>query len=278
MKHFFKIIIKYTIVVCVKMYYTIVWIFQIIRSTDFRNHIKKENGELVTILANGPSLKNEINNIDFSKGEFCVVNFFYKSPFFKVIKPKYYMLADPNFFKEEDYIKSLIDSIEWDVKLFVPYIHMSHKRIRNYGNNHIEIIPYHTITCQGFNRIRKWAYNKGISMPKPQNVLVASIFNCINMNYHEIHLYGTDHSWITEIRVNNKNEVCLTDSHFYDDKNVELKPWLSGSGKPFEMGEILHRLATTFESYHYLQEYAKQEDCHIINFTKNSFIDAFERR
>ena len=116
-------------------------------------------------------------------------------------------------------------------------------------------------------------------MPRPQNVLVPSIFNGINMGYNEIIIYGADHSWTENIRINNANQVCLTDSHFYDQEEVSLKPWRKATeGREiYKMYEILWDLSNTFKSYHTLREYADTQGCHIVNKTGGSYIDAFDR-
>ena len=115
-------------------------------------------------------------------------------------------------------------------------------------------------------------------MPRPQNVVIPSIFIGINEGYKQIDLYGVDHSWTKEIRVNNNNQVCLINSHFFDNKTPELKPWHKGIGEPvYKMHEILRDLAWMFDGYYKLREYADNIGCRIINKTPDSFIDAFER-
>jgi hypothetical protein len=155
---------------------------------------------------------------------------------------------------------------------------MKSKGVQMYKKNpHLHIIPYYDYTFEGFKSIRYWLFRRGLAMPKPQNVLVPSIFNSINMGYKEIRIYGADHSWTESIRVDDENKVCLTDPHFYDKKKVNMRPWLKCSGEHYLMHEILRDLAWMFESYHVLRDYAEHCGCRIVNCTRNSYIDAFEK-
>ena len=205
------------------------------------------------------------------------VNFFYKSPYFQELKPSYYVLADPFFFSDEQ-LMLILDAVCWPMTLYVPYRYWKTVRLmRMCPNKHIQVIPYHTGHYMGFDCFRTWIYKHGLSMPVAQNVLIPCIFNAINMGYKTIKLYGADHSWTETIRVNSSNEVCLVDSHFYDNSAMSLKPWKKLTGETYLMHEVLRDLAQMFDSYHYVRKYADQVGCKIINCTKNSFIDAFER-
>lgn len=262
------------------IFQTLAFGIRVLLKTDFKNHISKVNNvSILTILANGPSLKDNLDQINFTQGEFSVVNDFYKSPYYQKIKPQYHVLMDPLYFRKNEDIKPFVDSVHWDMKLIVPYYAWKGvNMLRNMPNKHIEVIPCNMVSYNGFECFRNWIYQQGLAMPKAQNVLVASIFAGINMGYKEIRLYGVDHSWTESIRVNDKNEVCLTDSHFYDTEEVNLLPWHKASGEQYKMHEVLRDLAQMFDSYHQLRKYADFRDCKIVNCTKDSFIDAFNRR
>ena len=164
------------------------------------------------------------------------------------------------------------------MKLFVPYYAWKQQKLFSVElNPHVEIIPFHTVEYNGLNCFRHFFYKKGLSMPKAQNVLVPSIFNAINMGYKEICLYGVDHSWTRTLCVNNQNLVCAIDSHFYDTTEKKMEPYLKRPGESFMLHELLRAFANMFESYQILRNYADYMGCRIINYTKDSFIDAFER-
>ena len=128
-------------------------------------------------------------------------------------------------------------------------------------------------------KLEYFLYKKGISAPGSQNVLITSIYAMINMGYSKIFLYGADHSWTSQMIVNQSNQVCLSDHHFYDILPSALNPWLKADGSPYKMHEILDDLRRAFYSYHELNSYALYIGAvTIINMTKMSFIDAFEKQ
>lgn len=281
MKKILKKTIKRILNFILKFFNTLKFLALVVVKTDLRNHIQKVEGTgLMTILANGPSLKDDLDKIDFTKGDFCVVNDFYKSPWYSKIKPKYHVLADPLYFRTDEDIQPFVDAVKWNMTLFVPYNAWKKMNILNKNpSDFITVVPYHSVNYQGFESLRNWFYEKGLSMPGPQNVLVPSIFNTINMGYNEIKIYGADHSWTENIRVNNLNQVCLVDSHFYDKEQVKLLPWRKGTpGREiYKMQEVLRDLAQMFDSYHDINKYSDFKNCRIVNCTANSYIDAFER-
>lgn len=263
--------------IIIKIYNTIIWfVFQTIHY-GFKNRLEKpKENELITILGNGPSLREDINKIDFGKGQFCVVNYFLDSSLFNSLKPQYYLLADPVFFQSETMIESIVEKVHWEMQLFVPYI-IWKKRFKKRTFEWLKIIPYNDYSYQGFKCVKFWLYKKGWSMPTPQNVLVPSLFNAINMGYKEIRLYGADHSWTKSLCVTKDNVVCAIDSHFYDNK-VSINPyWKGREGCYYKLYEFFRDLSKTFESYHQIREYAERVGSRIINCTEDSFIDAFDK-
>ena len=54
-------------------------------------------------MGNGPSLKNDIDNLlkHKSQMDFCVVNYFANTEFFKELKPSHYVLIDPVFWNNQ---------------------------------------------------------------------------------------------------------------------------------------------------------------------------------
>jgi len=257
-----------------KIYYTIKYFILILLRTDLRNHLSRvEGANILCVLGNGPSLNEDIKSINFNNADFCVVNRFYLSPYYKIVKPKYYVLADPAFFEKEEEMMKIVDGVDWNMVLFVTYSGWEKMNfLQTLSNEKIKVVPYHAIPYIGFKSLQIFFYKRGLSMPKAQNVLVPSIFNGINMGYKEIRLYGADHSWTRTLGVNSQNQVCAIDTHFYDKGKVNFVPYNS-----LKMHELLRAFAQMFESYHQIRWYADKVGCRITNCTKESFIDAFER-
>ena len=54
-----------------------------------------------------------------------------------------------------------------------------------------------------------WLHKRGWVSPNGSNVSIGAIYSAILNGYKEINLLGLEHSWMKDIRVNDKNEVVL---------------------------------------------------------------------
>ncbi len=275
-----------------KIFFSLKWLLLQIKNENFKNHvsnIKIGSDKSIAILGNGPSLIKDIeklikNDID----NYLVVNDFISSSLFNSVRPKYYILADPAYFDPNINDKSieetlrLLCEIEYELFLFVPFIYFEIFSVNNpnsISNINLKVIPYHTNEYRGFERIRFYLYRAGLSMPKVQNVIIPAIFNSINMGYRNVYLLGVDHSWMTDLRVDENNNVCTIVRRFYDNNSDNiLTPFLKISKEPYKIFEILSDLSITFFGYHILEKYSQIQKCKIYNLTMDSFIDAFEKK
>ena len=249
---------------------------------------KSKRSNPIYILGNGPSLNLELvmslrNNVDI-----CSVNFSVLSDAFFLMKPNYLVLADGEFFKLNDnrvvkVYSLLLECVNWPLTLIVPKgsTKWVKKQVKN--NSLIEVIGYcgikWTPTSNLYNRLKYFVYKNNCAHPQFQNVVIAAIYSAINLGYRSISLYGVEHSWLQNIVVNDDNEVCLIDKHFYN-QYPALTPWRinANSSKTYKMHEILKMLSKTFYGYWDLRGYADYlGNVIIINKTKGSYIDAFDR-
>lgn len=264
-------------------------ILELARIQDIKNYIAKvPDVKPVMVVANGPGFDiHEIPNGERDGYVFCFMNNSPLSPIFWEIKPEYYIQADPLFFQEtvtleanSMTIEKLKREVSWDVTFFVPYRHYERTKVIYSSNPRLHITPFHDLSfsVHANREDRNLMYRLGLDAPIVQNVLVGAIYCMINSGYKHIELYGANHSWTTQLVVNDNNEVCLKDEHFFDKKEVEFKPWHKVSGPVYKMHEILRDLAQMFDSYWILKDYADSEGVKIINKTEGSFIDAFDRK
>ncbi len=252
---------------------------------------KNHNG-IIHIFGNGPSLKKVLGNHDFNMNNdvVFVVNDFAVSEFYSKVKPKYYMFVDPAYWsavvneddkkmREEVYL-SLNEKTKWPMTLFVPsnvinkqYLKQSirNTNIHLHAFNYVNFYPTRSI-------FYKFVLKNNFGVVPVGNILGQAIYAGINMGYDEIYIYGAEHSWTEDIRVNDNNEVCTIKKHFFDNGENALVPWRKSSGEVFKMHEILTSLRNHFYGYHYLDWYSKQMRVKIFNCTPGSFIDAFERK
>lgn len=243
--------------------------------------------EELHILANGPSLNLELELLNYRQLNYLVVNGFANSELYLTLRPKYYVLVDPLYWdnsisnsdmeKEREVLDKILINTTWKITMFVPK--KGKLFLINYfnSNKNIYIIGYNDHELEThWNNLNHWFYKKNLATIHFQNVLAASIFLGINMKYSKIYLYGTDHSWIKNIALNKYNDVCIKHDHFYDSEE-ELVPWMSNNGSIYKMHEILFDLHNIFKGYNKLKLYAESQNTTIINQTKDSFIDAFQK-
>ena len=78
-----------------------------------------------------------------------------------------------------------------------------------------------------------------------------------------------------DIKVNDKNEVVLIDRHYYGDTE---HVWLDYEGNPIKLIDFIASQLSTFTNHMNLRSFADYlGDVKIINRTKDSYIDAYER-
>jgi hypothetical protein len=243
----------------------------------------KQNS-MLRILGNGKSLNDSLYGFA-NDADYMVVNKQVLSESFEAIKPKYYVLADPVFFSRHGrfdgirFINQIIDRTKWDMHLFIPYCYVN-KEIEELIQKEslIDFVFYNSFSYYGPEKKRNYCYDHNLAMPSVGNVIVAAIAIGLALKYKEIHLFGVDHDWTKSIYVDNKNQVCLEDNHFYkkQDKNgsIVVKNF---DGEPYKLHEALKMYTRMFESYWELKEIADRYGIRIINNTQGSFIDAFER-
>lgn len=265
------------------------WLIYKIRFENFINYYSKyeSKSEIIAILANGPSLIDDLKKLENIQSiTLSVVNDFAISDLFKKIKPQVYTLADPAYFQKNILVKSnadslnVISSVDWSLHLFVPYIYVSDFKKSRPDislNPYINIIPFHSSEFNSFQNIKFKIYELGISMPRPQNVIIASIFNAINLNYKNIYLLGVDHNWTNNLCVDNFNRVCFKNEHFFNSEEVALKPFFNIWGVQYKMHEILNDYSLMFRGYFEISKYATYKNVDIVNYTKKSNIDSFRR-
>jgi hypothetical protein len=255
---------------------------------------RKNSQKKMLVLGNGPSFRNDIQKIisSASKYDIAVVNNFAFSDEYSILQPKYYVFADSGYWLDEletteECIRErrllfnqLKTKTNWEISLFFPgYVFkrgIFQKEFSNYSN--IKVFPMNTVPFKGYTKIKYLLFNKNLAMPPVQNVLVATLFLGINLGYKKLFLLGSDHNWTELMRVNQNNEVCLLNNHFYDKAEVKLSPWKKSTGEQYLMNEILYDLSKMFAGYIEIRNYAKLKGVEVFNSCTTSFIDAFERK
>ena len=235
----------------------------------------------VVVLGNGPSLNETVER----GGEFLAshdllaVNFAACTPLFAQLKPDYYLLADPHFFKalDRENVAELwkgIAGVEWDMTLFVPVRAVMPKLP---ANPHLNIVRFNTTPVEGFAWVENLLFSARLGMPRPRNVLIPSIMAAIGMGYKHIYLAGADHSWTRTLSVDDDNNVVSVQPHFYKEDTREVKR-INTEYMHYPLHKILYSFYVAFKSYFTIARYARYKKAEVINITPGSFIDAFQRQ
>lgn len=215
------------------------------------------------------------------------VNYFALSEEFEKIKPDYYILAAPEFWlkKVTDYHKemrnklanNLANKTNWQMTLFIPFAAKKSELCTIIKQNkNISIVHYNVTPVEGLPAISKIFYNLNLGMPRPHNVLIPSIFLSINLGFKKIYIFGADHSWHEEIKIDESNNITVNHQHFYD-KTEQRMPMYKLDGKEYHIHDIFRKLHLAFKGYFILRDYAKSRGSVILNASSKSYIDAFQK-
>jgi hypothetical protein len=210
---------------------------------------------------------------------------------FLLIKPAFYVLADPVYWEEvrDETIKeevtntfdALNTKVNWHITLFVPT--QAIPAISNIfkNNTYIRLQRFGTATMPQYSGtwINYKAYKKNVAMPRMQTVLNAAIFLVINMNYKEINVLGMEHDFFKNLVLQENNVVGIEDVHFYNKTPETISNFINETpGESYKVHEVLRLFAYMFESHHMINAYAQFKNAQIYNLTSTTFVDAYCRK
>lgn len=242
----------------------------------------------VAILGNGPSLTKELPTLLERRGEydFMAVNFFAEDERFAELKPAFYILSDPMFFRATavqervDALYSLLaERVTWPMTLYVQYYNPERFDYRAVlPNENIRLVPFHTVLYEGFPSVRRWLFGRGLGSANYGTVVQVGEYVALHLGYRRLELYGVDHTLLEGIEVDADNRLCRRDSHYYDTAPAEPKPIMKKvPAEPYTLAEYLAETAQLFRGHEILQDYATSLGAEIINCTKGSMIDAYKK-
>ena len=242
----------------------------------------------VAILGNGPSLSKELPSLLKQKHDYdlLAVNFFAEDERFAELKPAFYVLSDPMFFRHtamqsrvDALYRLLAERVTWPMTLYVQYYNPEKFDYRTaLPNENIRIVPFHTTLYEGFRSVRHWLFSHGLGSANYGTVVQVGEYIALHLGYRHIELYGVDHTLLDGLVVDDDNRLCRIDSHYYDAAPAEPKPVMRKvPAEPYTVAEYLAETAQLFRGHEILQEYASELGAHIINCTEHSMIDAYQR-
>lgn len=234
------------------------------------------------IMGNGPSLRTNLdNNLELlRRSDTLAVNFAANTPEFRVVRPKYYVLADPHFFRNisDKNVAALSESlkaVDWRMTLFVP-AKSRRSAARMIGNPMVSVEGFNFLAAEGWKWLEQFMFRLRLGMPRPRNVLIPSIMIGIWLGYKKIYILGADHSWLKTLDVDSDNRVVSVQPHFYKEDSHEVER-INRTYLDLKLHQVLESMTIAFASYHKINAYASRCGITIINATPGSFIDAFPR-
>lgn len=234
------------------------------------------------IMGNGPSLRTNLdNNLELlERSDTLAVNFAANTPEFRIVRPKYYVLADPHFFRNisDKNVAALLESlkaVDWRMTLFVPA--KSRRSVaRMIDNPMVSVEGFNFLAAEGWKWLEQFMFRLRLGMPRPRNVLIPSIMIGIWLGYKKIYILGADHSWLKTLDVDSDNRVVSVQPHFYKEDSHEVER-INRTYLDLKLHQVLESMTISFASYHKINAYASRCGITIINATPGSFIDAFPR-
>lgn len=233
------------------------------------------------IMGNGPSLRSNFeHDLDFLRSHTTMaVNFAANTDEFTLVRPSYYVLADPHFFTgiSDPNVARLHDAlgrVDWPMTLFVP---VSVGASSLPAGRFLTVERFNFVGAEGFPWLENLVYDRGLGMPRPRNVMIPSIMIGMWLGFRRIFLLGADHSWLQSIWVDDSNRVVTVQPHFYADNEKE-KQRVHSEYAGHRLHDVLESFHIAFRSYHRIARYAAVRGVEIFNATPGSFIDAFPRR
>ena len=170
------------------------WYFAVMAvKENFRNYVGRAGrtegalSDELALLANGPSLADELPRLLAGARagcDFLAVNYFAEHEAFERLRPAYYVLSDPQFFRasaQRDRVaalyRTLARKVTWPMTLYVQYYNPERFDYRAaLPNGHIRIVPFHTQPYRGFRSSRYLSNDRHTGrLPISQSALIPAL-------------------------------------------------------------------------------------------------------
>jgi len=260
---------------------------------NFRNYVGRAGtvgaaAPTMAILGNGPALAEELPRLlqEREGRDFMAVNFFAQDDRFCELRPAYYVLSDPMFFRESTerervmaLYRTLDERVAWPMNLYVQYYNPERFDYRAaLPNPNIRIVKFHTQMYRGFRPLEFRLYRRGLGSANFGTVVQVGEYIALLLGYKRIELYGVDHTLLEGLCVDGQNRLCRADRHYYDGASAAPKPiFQKVPHRPYTMALYLAEVAELFRGHEVLRDYARSLGARIVNRTEGSMIDAYER-
>lgn len=176
--------------------------------------------------------------------------------------------------------RAMNERVAWPMNLYVQYYNPERFDYRAaLPNPNIRIVPFHTLMYRGFRRLEFRLYRHGLGSANFGTVVQVGEYIALLLGYKRIELYGVDHTLLEGLCVDDANRLCRADRHYYDGgEPADPRPmYQKVPRRPYTMAVYLAEVAELFRGHEVLRDYARSLGARIVNRTRGSMIDAYER-
>lgn len=214
-------------------------------------------GQRCFILGTGPSLRDV--DLSILKNEIVFgVNYLYKGNIPDNLNINYYCLYDEHFY-DESHIKETKEMFR-NLKDTIFFVRTNARRIIEMHDISKENIYYQS--CKLFQHKDLIRVDLTKNLTAPFNVILGCIQTAIYMGFSEIYLLGSDFNSFANIKI----------EHYYDE-SLDKSPVRENS-----IGYEMKYYAMVAYHHYALDKFARANGIKIYNSTKNSLLDAYERK
>ena len=241
-----------------------------------RLSMEEDKTEPIHVIMNGPSLKDSIRYVRKFPGKVLMVNSaIIKLDNFDGIKPDYYCLVDPAYNNPGQECKELVEKTknsleqyERTMELFIPSYWRENFILKNPNikTRFVISIP----VPHGKNMCNMLKTNK--ASPIFQGVVVMGLYVALQLGYKCIYLHGAEEGYMKYYVVNEKNEVCMKNEHIYGNEETNLT-----RERGLHMLDEYRGNVYLYETLYLLKRYSDLCKAEIVNMSRSSMIDCFNR-
>ena len=175
--------------------------------------------------------------------------------------------------------RTLDSKVTWPMTLYVQFYNPEKFDYRAaLPNPRIRIVRFHTQVYRGFGSVGFWLFRHGLGSANFGTVVQVGEYVALLLGYRRIELYGVDHTLLDGLCVDDANRLCRADRHYYDAGPRAPQPiYMKVPHVPYTMSVYLAEVAELFRGHEVLRDYAASLGARIVNRTRGSMIDAYER-
>ena len=238
------------------------------------------------VLANGPSLYEDLERLSkegVQNTDYSMMNFSTNSELFLKYRPRFFCLADNEFFpptyltnEVRDVYDKLNECVDWDLTLVVTCDVRTVKEFSRITNPNIKFQRVFNMRFNTSKNFKHWFFKRGLGIPGLGTVTNLAAFVGIQYGYKQIEFCGNDMSFLEGICVNDENCLCTKVKHFYDE-NVELQPIMISDTQHDNLANYVNMIYAMIHSHNEIAEYGRYMGVKFINRTRKSMLDCYPR-